>query len=174
MFSRSDHSLLWRTWWPDWRSARSGAKVWVGGRTAARDATSGVAGSAATYAQLENCAFGSPGMEGVALRYGFFYGPDMYHDLTNGSVSTAAGMASGESIDITGVHYSTSLPMGFLTMSLASASTSMTAVFEHGLSPFSYIAGHLFRLHKTRGRRRREGWTAAQFVHKLHAEQAPF
>jgi nucleoside-diphosphate-sugar epimerase len=26
-------------------------------------------------------------MEGVALRYGFFYGPVTYHDSTNGSIS---------------------------------------------------------------------------------------
>jgi len=39
------------------------------------DATPGVAGSVATYSKLEARVFGSPGMEGVALRYGFFYGP---------------------------------------------------------------------------------------------------
>lgn len=53
----------------------------------ARDATPGVAGSVATYTQLEKRVLGSPGMEGVALRYGFFYGPGTYHDPQSGSIS---------------------------------------------------------------------------------------
>ena len=53
----------------------------------ARDATPGVAGSVATYTQLEERVLGNSGMEGVALRYGFFYGPGTYHDPKNGSIS---------------------------------------------------------------------------------------
>src|SRR5262249_30692161 len=51
------------------------------------DATPGVAGSVATYTQIEKRVFGSPGLEGVALRYGFFYGPGTYHDPEDGSIS---------------------------------------------------------------------------------------
>lgn len=53
----------------------------------AHDATPGVAGSVATYTRIENRVFGSPGLEGVALRYGFFYGPHTYHDPKNGSIA---------------------------------------------------------------------------------------
>jgi nucleoside-diphosphate-sugar epimerase len=53
----------------------------------AHDASSGVAASAKTYTQIENRVFSSPGMEGIALRYGFFYGPGTYHDPENGSIS---------------------------------------------------------------------------------------
>jgi nucleoside-diphosphate-sugar epimerase len=53
----------------------------------ANDASPGVAGSVATYRQIENRVFGSPGLEGVALRYGFFYGPGTYHDPKTGSIS---------------------------------------------------------------------------------------
>lgn len=38
----------------------------------AHDASPGVAGSVATYRQIENRVFGSPCLDGVALRYGFF------------------------------------------------------------------------------------------------------
>jgi nucleoside-diphosphate-sugar epimerase len=40
------------------------------------DATPGIAGSARTYTELEKRLFSTPAMEGVALRYGFFYGPN--------------------------------------------------------------------------------------------------
>jgi nucleoside-diphosphate-sugar epimerase len=53
----------------------------------AHDATPGVAGSVATYTQVENRVFSSPGPAGIALRYGFFYGPGTYHDPENGSIS---------------------------------------------------------------------------------------
>ena len=53
----------------------------------AYDATPAVAGSVATYMQLEKRVLGTAGLEGVALRYGFFYGPRTYHDPENGSVS---------------------------------------------------------------------------------------
>ncbi len=53
----------------------------------AHEATPGVAGSVATYTQIENRVFSSPRLEAVALRYGFFYGPGTYHDLENGSIS---------------------------------------------------------------------------------------
>jgi nucleoside-diphosphate-sugar epimerase len=53
----------------------------------AHDATPGVAGSVATYTQIENRVFSSPGPAGIALRYGFFYGTGTYHDPENGSIS---------------------------------------------------------------------------------------
>jgi nucleoside-diphosphate-sugar epimerase len=53
----------------------------------AHDAPSRIAASVATYTQIENRVFSSPGLEGVALRYGFFYGPGTYHDPENGSIS---------------------------------------------------------------------------------------
>ena len=53
----------------------------------AHDASPGVAGSVATYTQIENRLFSTSGLEGVALRYGFFYGPGTYHDPENGSIS---------------------------------------------------------------------------------------
>jgi 2-alkyl-3-oxoalkanoate reductase len=42
-------------------------------------ATPGVAASAQAYAQLEARLFGSKAIEGVALRYGFFYGPKTWY-----------------------------------------------------------------------------------------------
>ncbi len=39
------------------------------------DASPAVAGSARTYTQIEKRVIGARGIEGVALRYGFFYGP---------------------------------------------------------------------------------------------------
>jgi nucleoside-diphosphate-sugar epimerase len=53
----------------------------------AHDATPGIAGSVATYTQIENRVFSSPDLVGIALRYGFFYGPGTYHDPENGSIS---------------------------------------------------------------------------------------
>jgi 2-alkyl-3-oxoalkanoate reductase len=53
----------------------------------AHGATPGVAGAVATYTQIEDRAFGDPSVEGVALRYGFFYGPGTYHDSESGSIS---------------------------------------------------------------------------------------
>jgi 2-alkyl-3-oxoalkanoate reductase len=53
----------------------------------AHDASAGIAGSVQTYTQVEQRVLGNPGMEGVALRYGFFYGPGTYHDQANGSIS---------------------------------------------------------------------------------------
>jgi nucleoside-diphosphate-sugar epimerase len=43
------------------------------------DASPGVAASARTYAELETRVLSSGGMEGVALRYGFFYGPGTWY-----------------------------------------------------------------------------------------------
>ena len=51
------------------------------------DATPGIAGSVRTYMQIEERVVGAREMEGVALRYGFFYGPGTYQDLETGSVS---------------------------------------------------------------------------------------
>jgi 2-alkyl-3-oxoalkanoate reductase len=53
----------------------------------AHDATPGVAGAVATYMQIESRLFSDPNIEGVALRYGFFYGPRTYHDPSTGSVT---------------------------------------------------------------------------------------
>jgi 2-alkyl-3-oxoalkanoate reductase len=53
----------------------------------AQNATPGVAGAVATYMQIERRVFSNPNLEGVALRYGFFYGPGTYHDLVNGSIT---------------------------------------------------------------------------------------
>jgi len=53
----------------------------------AANATPAVAGSVRTYQQIEERVLGSPGPTGVALRYGFFYGPRTYHDPDTGSVS---------------------------------------------------------------------------------------
>ena len=43
------------------------------------DASPGVAASARTYVELESIAFQSPGIECVAMRYGFFYGPGTWY-----------------------------------------------------------------------------------------------
>lgn len=47
----------------------------------------GIAGSVHTYMQIEERVLGSRDIQGVALRYGFFYGPGTYHDPKTGSVS---------------------------------------------------------------------------------------
>jgi 2-alkyl-3-oxoalkanoate reductase len=44
------------------------------------DATPGVSASAKTYTELEARLFSAPQMEGVALRYGFFYGANTWYD----------------------------------------------------------------------------------------------
>jgi nucleoside-diphosphate-sugar epimerase len=44
------------------------------------DASPRVAASARTYAELEARVLGPGGMEGVALRYGFFYGPHTWYN----------------------------------------------------------------------------------------------
>ena len=49
------------------------------------DATPGVAASARTYTELEKRLFSAPAMEGVALRYGFFYGPNTWYDRDGAS-----------------------------------------------------------------------------------------
>jgi 2-alkyl-3-oxoalkanoate reductase len=43
------------------------------------DASAGVAAGARTYAELEAAALGTPGVELVSLRYGFFYGPGTWY-----------------------------------------------------------------------------------------------
>ena len=53
----------------------------------AMDASPGVAGSVRTYQQVEERVLGSLDLKGVALRYGFFYGPGTYHDPDNGSIT---------------------------------------------------------------------------------------
>jgi nucleoside-diphosphate-sugar epimerase len=49
------------------------------------DATPGVARSARTYTELEERLFSAPAMEGVALRYGFFYGSNTWYDRDGAS-----------------------------------------------------------------------------------------
>jgi nucleoside-diphosphate-sugar epimerase len=49
------------------------------------DAAPGVAANARTYAELEKRLFSVPAMEGVALRYGFFYGPNTWYDRDGAS-----------------------------------------------------------------------------------------
>ena len=51
------------------------------------NAPPGIAGSVRAYLQIEERALRSPELEGVALRYGFFYGPGTYHDPAKGSIS---------------------------------------------------------------------------------------
>lgn len=51
------------------------------------NATPGIAGSVQTYLQIEERVLRSRDMEGVALRYGFFYGPGTYHDPKSGSIT---------------------------------------------------------------------------------------
>ena len=53
----------------------------------AMNASPGIASGVRTYMQIEERVLGDRNMQGVALRYGFFYGPGTYHDPVNGSVS---------------------------------------------------------------------------------------
>ena len=55
--------------------------------TLAVNASPQIAGSVRTYLEIEKRALGSPEMRGVALRYGFFYGPGTYQDPDTGSVT---------------------------------------------------------------------------------------
>jgi len=51
------------------------------------NASPAVAANVQTYMQLEERVLGARDLQGVALRYGFFYGPGTYHDPIDGSVS---------------------------------------------------------------------------------------
>jgi nucleoside-diphosphate-sugar epimerase len=51
------------------------------------NASPGIAGGVRTFMQIEERVLGDRNMQGVALRYGFFYGPGTYHDPKGGSVS---------------------------------------------------------------------------------------
>ena len=53
----------------------------------ASEASPGIAGSVQTYMQLEDRVLKTPDLEGIALRYGFFYGPGTYQDPVTSSVS---------------------------------------------------------------------------------------
>ena len=53
----------------------------------ALNASSAVAASVRTYTQVERRVLGVSEPTGVALRYGFFYGPGTYHDRDRGSIS---------------------------------------------------------------------------------------
>lgn len=51
------------------------------------NASLGIASSVQTYMKIEERVLGARDLQGVALRYGFFYGPETYHDPVHGSVS---------------------------------------------------------------------------------------
>lgn len=51
------------------------------------NASPAVAGNVQTYMKIEERVLGARDLQGVALRYGFFYGPGTYHDPVDGSVS---------------------------------------------------------------------------------------
>jgi len=53
----------------------------------ATSASPGIAGNVQTYMQIEERVLGSRDLEGVALRYGFFYGSGTYQDPGDGSVT---------------------------------------------------------------------------------------
>jgi nucleoside-diphosphate-sugar epimerase len=53
----------------------------------ALEASPAVARNVRTYTDIEQRVLGVSAMEGVALRYGFFYGPGTYHDPWSGSIS---------------------------------------------------------------------------------------
>ena len=62
------------------------------------DASPGVAASARTYAELEARVLNAEGIEGVALRYGFFYGPGTWYNPDG----AAADQAQKQQIAIIG------------------------------------------------------------------------
>jgi 2-alkyl-3-oxoalkanoate reductase len=64
---------------------RAGSGLADESESLAVDATPGVAASARTYTELEKRLFSAPAMEGVALRYGFFYGPNTWYDRDGAS-----------------------------------------------------------------------------------------
>jgi nucleoside-diphosphate-sugar epimerase len=51
------------------------------------NASPAVSASVRTYIQVEQRVLEAPDLPGVALRYGFFYGPHTYHDETDGSIT---------------------------------------------------------------------------------------
>jgi nucleoside-diphosphate-sugar epimerase len=51
------------------------------------NASPAIAASVQTYMKIEGRVVGASDLQGVALRYGFFYGPETYHDPIKGSVS---------------------------------------------------------------------------------------
>jgi nucleoside-diphosphate-sugar epimerase len=53
------------------------------------DAPPGVAAAARTYTDLEKRLFSASAMDGVALRYGFFYGPNTWYDREGASADQA-------------------------------------------------------------------------------------
>jgi nucleoside-diphosphate-sugar epimerase len=68
----------------------------------ASGATPGIASSVRTYQQIEDRLFGTPGLQAVALRYGFFYGPGTWFtpegdiaDQVRARQYPLAGAASG-------------------------------------------------------------------------------
>jgi nucleoside-diphosphate-sugar epimerase len=53
----------------------------------AANASSTIAASVQTYMKIEERVLGATDLQGIALRYGFFYGPGTYQDPVNGSVT---------------------------------------------------------------------------------------
>lgn len=97
----------------------------------AHGASPGVASSVATYTEIENRVFGSPGLEGIALRYGFFYGPGTYHDPENGSISEQVRQSQYPVIDPgTGV---------FSFIHVDDAATATVAALEIGPGVYNIV-----------------------------------
>jgi nucleoside-diphosphate-sugar epimerase len=57
------------------------------GEPLASEASPRIAGFVRTYIQIEQRVLSEPDLQGVALRYGFFYGPGTYYDPDTGSLS---------------------------------------------------------------------------------------
>jgi nucleoside-diphosphate-sugar epimerase len=64
---------------------KSGSGLADESESLAIDASPGVAAAARTYTELEKRLFSTSAMEGVALRYGFFYGPNTWYDREGAS-----------------------------------------------------------------------------------------
>src|SRR5262245_62692515 len=59
------------------------------------DASPRVAASARAYAELESRALNAEGIEGVALRYGFFYGPGTWYNPDGAAADQARQQERG-------------------------------------------------------------------------------
>jgi nucleoside-diphosphate-sugar epimerase len=53
----------------------------------ASEASPGIASNVRTYMQIEDRVLHAPDLDGIALRYGLFYGPGTYYDSETGSVA---------------------------------------------------------------------------------------
>lgn len=90
------------------------------------DASPGVAGSARTYRQIETRLFSSNAIEGVALRYGFFYGPKTWY-YPGGS---AAEMVMRRQIPVVGAGQGVS---SFVHINDAAIATVLALTAEAGV-----------------------------------------